>query len=85
MSYSMPNLTEERLQFSSNLRNLYMEKNLSEYAIETITNILKVESMQGTELRYQTNRKIWDLLQVSETEQEFLEKLKEEFPEQFQK
>ena len=81
MSYKMPDSTKKRLQLSSNLRRLYMEKELSEHSIGMITSILKAEETRGTELRCQILGRITDILQESKTEEEFLQKLNTDFPE----
>ena len=83
MSYKMPDSTKKRLQLSSNLWKLFMEKNLSEPTIGMITSILKAEETQGTERRCQILGKITDILQISQTEEEFLQKLKTDFPKEF--
>lgn len=83
MSYKMPDLTRKRLQLSSNLRRLYMEKELSEHSIGMITSILKAEATQGTERRCQILTQITDLLLESKTEDEFLHKLRINFFETF--
>ena len=83
MSYKIPDSTKKRLQLSSNLWKLFMEKNLSEPTIGMITSILKAEETRGTERRCQILGRITDILRESKTEEEFLQKLKKSFPESF--
>lgn len=64
------------------LWNLCEKRQVSESTNQVITHILKA-TRQRREQRYQTISRITDILQESKTEEEFLQKLRENFPESF--
>ena len=76
-------LIKNRMEKSANLYKLCLEKALSDTTMGLITHIAKVNTTTEREQRYRTIGKITDIISISETEKEFLEKLKTEFPEVF--
>ena len=76
-------LINTRMQKSANLYNLCLEKQLSGTTMDQITRITKDNTTVERERRYQMIGRITDMLQESKTEEEFLQKLRESFPESF--
>ena len=66
------------------LYNECRERKLSDSTMDMITAIKREATTQGgIEQRYQMIGRITDMLQESKTEEEFLQKLRENFPESF--
>ena len=74
-------LINTRMQKSANLYKLCLEKQLSGTTMEQITRITRDNTTAEREQRYRTIGRITDILQGCKTEEEFLQKLKTDFPE----
>lgn len=80
MKQNILNETKTHMRTFWKMFHIMKEKNIAETIEQKIFHIIREETTQGSEQRYQAISKITDILNNSKTEQEVIQKLDKEFP-----
>ena len=79
----MESIQNKILKLGLKFEQTYSERNYSLHTIErTIHPVLSKTSKRGNERHYQNLSRVMDILEDSQSEMEFMSKMKEKFPEE---